>query len=317
MTLSSLGFLPTWTRLPGMALALVWLSLVSTQAWAARVSVVLSNDSAPYQEVYQVVRAMLADTRHELDRRYAADLPEQPPGDAQLVMAVGVAAAEAVAALPGRTPVLAVLVPRAWYEKSGLAQDAEHGRRAVSALYLDQPFERQARLIRIAFPEANRVGAVLSEAQRGLVDEIAAALRAQKLDFVPALLEKNQRLSAALDTVLAESDLLLAVPDARVFNSATAQSIFLTSYRYRAPVLGYSRSLTRAGALLSLHSSPAQIGRQAAEWLRKLLDDPPLRLPRPAYPAYFGVSVNEQVARSLGFAVPPETELEKRLGGGR
>jgi hypothetical protein len=39
-----------------------------------------------------------------------------------------------------------------------------------------------------------------------------------------------------------------------------------------------------------------------------------VRLPPPAHPAYFSISINEQVARSLGFVLPSETVLEKRLG---
>ena len=38
-------------------------------------------------------------------------------------------------------------------------------------------------------------------------------------------------------------------------------------------------------------------------------------LPPPAYPSYFSVSINDQVARSLGFILPPEADLEKRLEG--
>ena len=108
--------------------------------------------------------------------------------------------------------------------------------------------------------------------------------------------------------------MLLALPDPLAFNRNTAQSLFLTSYRYRDPVLGYSRSMTRAGALLSLHSSPAQIGRQTAEWVTHALITVPVHLPAPAYPAYFSISINEQVARSLGFTLPSAAELEKRLG---
>lgn len=304
-------------RMVRLVLACVWLLVLSAQAWAARVNVVLSNDSAPYQEVYQVVRAMLDDTGHTLGRQYAAKLDGASPGEARLVVAVGVAAAEAVVAQGGRTPVLAVLVPRAWYQKSGHAQLADGGRRTVSAIFLDQPFERQAQLIRIAFPDARRVGVLLSVEQRALIEDIESALGKQRLALVHALLDEGERLALPLETVLAESDLLLAVPDPHVLNSNTAQSLFLTSYRYRDPVLGYSRSLTRAGALLSLHSSPAQIGRQTAESVLDALAGSSVRLPAPAYPVYFGVSVNEQVARSLGFVVPPETELERRLGGGR
>jgi hypothetical protein len=304
-------------RIVLLGLACACLALLSLQALAARVVLVLSDDSAPYQEVYQVVRAYLDDTSHEASRVYAEGLTDAALGDARLAVAVGVRAAESLANLPVRPPVLAVLVPRAWYLKSGRALLSDGGRRSVSAIYLDQPFERQAQLIRQAFPEVRRVGVLLSAEQGGVADELDAALQAQRLSLVRGTLSGGERLIAPLENVLAEAELLLAVPDPLVFNRNTAQSLFLTSYRYHDPVVGYSRSLTRAGALLSLHSSPAQIGRQTAEWIGSALQGASVRLPAAAYPAYFSVSINEQVARSLGYALPPEAELEKRLGGER
>lgn len=290
------------------------LAVVSAQAVAARVAVVLSDDATPYQEVYQVIRAYLDDTPHEAIRVYADGLTPAALNDARLVVAVGVGAAEALAALPVRPPVLAILVPRTWYLKSGRAQLASN-RRPLSAIYLDQPFERQALLIRLALPEVRRVGVLLSVEQSSVVNELDSALRAQGLSLVYATLTPDERLITPLEAVLTEADLLLALPDPLVFNRNTAQSLFLTSYRYRDPVLGYSRSLTRAGALLSLHSSPAQIGRQAAEWIGSAMQGGTVRLPPPAYPSYFSVSINDQVARSLGFTLPPEADLEKRLEG--
>jgi len=304
-------------RILRLGLACACLALVSAQAAAARVTVVLSDDSAPYQEVYQVIRAYLDDSAHEAVRVYAGELTGTSVYGTRLAVAVGVQAAESLAALPARPPVLAVLVPRAWYIKTGRVRLGDGGRRSASAIYLDQPFERQAQLIRLAFPEARRVGVLLGAEQGGLVGELDEALRTQRLGLVHQILAADERLITPLENVLSGAELLLAVPDPRVFNRNTAQSLFLTTYRYRVPVLGYSRSLTRAGALLSLHSSPAQIGRQTAEWVNSAIQGVPVNLPPPAYPAYFSVSINEQVARSLGFTLPPEAELEKRLGGGR
>ncbi|MBU1396116.1 MAG: hypothetical protein KKE84_08235 [Gammaproteobacteria bacterium] len=307
----------TLQRIVRLGLACACLALVSAQAVAARVTVVLSDDSAPYQEVYQVIRAYLDDTAHEVVRVYAEELTAASLNEARLAVAVGVRAAESLAALPNRPPVLAVLVPRAWYLKTGRVRLGDSGRRSVSAIYLDQPFGRQAQLIRLAFPEARRVGVLLGADQGVLVGELDEALRAQQLGLVHQVLAADERLITALENVLSSAELLLAVPDPLVFNRNTAQSLFLTSYRYRVPVLGYSRSLTRAGALLSLHSSPAQIGRQTAEWVSRAIQGAPVNLPQPAYPAYFSVSINQQVARSLGFTLLSEAELEKRLGGGR
>jgi ABC-type uncharacterized transport system substrate-binding protein len=303
-------------RIARLGLACACLLLVSAQAVAARVTVVLSDDSAPYQEVYQVIRAYLDDTSHEVIRVYAERLNAVSLNESRLAVAVGVRAAESLAALPVRPPVLAVLVPRAWYVKTGRTRLSDGGGRRASAIYLDQPFERQVRLIRQAFPEARRVGMLVSAEQSGLVGELDEALQAQRLSLVHVTLSGEERLITALENVLSDAELLLAVPDPLIFNRNTAQSLFLTSYRYRVPVLGYSRSLTRAGALLSLHSSPAQIGRQTAEWVKGAIQGVPVNLPPPAHPAYFSISINEQVARSLGFTLLPEAELEKRLGGG-
>ncbi len=305
----------TFQHIIRLGLACVCLAALSAQAAAARVAVVLSEDAAPYQEVYQVIRAYLDDSPHEATRIYAERLTPAALADARLAVAVGVGAAEALAALPERPPVLAILVPRAWYLKSGRARLGAGGRRGVSAIYLDQPFERQALLIRLALPDVRRVGVLLSAEQSGVVNELDSALRAQRLSLVYATLTADERLITPLETILSESDLLLALPDPLVFNRNTAQSLFLTSYRYRDPVLGYSRSLTRAGALLSLHSSPAQIGRQAAEWISSAIQGSTVRLPPPAYPSYFSVSINNQVASSLGFTLPSEAELETRLEG--
>lgn len=302
-------------RIVRLGLACACLLLVSAQAVAARVTVVLSDDSAPYQEVYQVIRAYLDDTSHEVIRVYAERLNAVSLNESRLAVAVGVRAAESLAALPVRSPVLAVLVPRAWYVKTGRAR-LSGGGRSASAIYLDQPFERQVRLIRQAFPEVRHVGMLVSAEQSGLVGELDEALQAQRLNLVHVTLSGEERLITALENVLSDAELLLAVPDPLIFNRNTAQSLFLTSYRYRVPVLGYSRSSTRAGALLSLHSSPAQIGRQTAEWVKGAIQGVPVNLSPPAHPTYFSISINEQVARSLGFTLPPEAELEKRLGGG-
>jgi ABC-type uncharacterized transport system substrate-binding protein len=292
------------------------LTLLPGQAGAA-VAVVLSEESAAYQEAYQAIRTFLGDTAQALVRLKAGELTPSSMDGVSLAVAVGVHAAEALAALPGRTPVLVVMVPRAWYARTGHTRLSEGGRRSVSVIYLDQSFQQQAKLIRLAIPGARRVGVLLGSGQGDLVDELKEALRANQLSLTHDILDSDARLVPAMEGVLSGSDVLMALPDAQVFNRNTAQSLFLTTYRYRTPVLGYSQSMTRAGALLSLHSSPAQIGRQAAETITRSIRGGPVRLPPPAHPTYFSISANAQVAHSLGYPLIAETELEKRLGMAR
>lgn len=308
-----LRFFAKWGYLP-LAGLVVSLALASPNAHAVQLAIVLSDDSAPYQEVYEAIKARADDHDITVSRLYA-DAASEAALNAKLIVVAGVRAAESVASIAGQSPVLAVLVPKDWYRKTGRQRLAGNEHRPVSAIYLDQPYERQARLIHLAFPNAKRVGVLVSAAQLAVSEDIGAALRAQGLTLVAEVLEPGQKLIEPLEKVLSMSDLMLAVPDPEVFNRNTAQSVLLTSYRYRDPVLGYSRSLARAGALLALYSSPAQIGRQAAELIVKQMETPSSHLPDPAHPRYFSVAVNQQVARSLGFELAPEAELERRLEG--
>lgn len=301
-------------RLAGLCVAAVWFAPIQA-GWAANLAIVLSDDSEPYQEVFEAIRTRSGDRDINVSRLYANDATEAAL-NVRLVVAVGVRAAESVAKIPGRSPVLVVLVPRDWYQKTGRQRLLANARRSVSALYLDQPLVRQVMLIRLAFPEARRVGVLMSAAEAGAQDDIGTALRAQGLTLVSEVLEVGQKLIVPLERLFSMADLMLAVPDAEVFNRTTAQSVLLTSYRYHDPIVGYSRSLTRAGALVSLYSTPAQIGRQAAEIILKQFESANTHLPEPVYPRYFSVSINPQVARSLGFNLLPEAELERRLAGG-
>jgi signal transduction histidine kinase len=97
---------------------------------------------------------------------------------------------------------------------------------------------------------------------------------------------------------LAEPGILLAVPDSTVYNNRTISNILLTAYHQRSPVVGFSPAYVKAGALLALYSTPAQVGQQAGEAARLGLATG--SLPPPAAPRHFRISTNPYVARSLG-----------------
>jgi ABC-type uncharacterized transport system substrate-binding protein len=103
---------------------------------------------------------------------------------------------------------------------------------------------------------------------------------------------------------------LLALPDPVVFNSQTAANILTAAYRRQVPLTGFSPAYVKAGALLALYSTPAQVGTRGGELLRQAMTGRPL-LP-PQSPREFVVAVNQNVARSLGLALD-ESQLGEQL----
>lgn len=294
-------------RLLLWVMALAW--AVPAQA-AQVVLVVLSDNTAPYQEVLQALDRGLLPPRYEVrvvSAGQAGASAVQARG-ADLIVTLGVQAAETLDRLPTPIPVLAALVPRDWYVARGRALLLK--RRDVSVLFLDQPLRRQMGLLRAALPQAKEVGVVVSQQRAWLLPKLEDAAKSYGLRVHPAVVGPKLGLVAALDKVLGDSDVLLALPDPEVFNSATAQTVFLTAYRYREPVVGYSASMTRAGALISFYSTPAQIGRQVAALAVRILGSRDKALP-PQYPAEYSVALNDYVARSLGMQLPPEDVLKK------
>ena len=292
---------------------LLW---VAALAWVAPaqaaqvVLVVLSDNTAPYQEVLQALDGGLLPPRYEVRVVSAgqaiADTAQARGAD--LIVTLGVQAAESLDRLPAAIPALAALVPRDWYVARGRTLLLK--RRDVSVLFLDQPLRRQMRLLRAALPEAKEIGVVVSQQRAWLLPRIESAAKSFGLRVNAAVVRPELGLVAALDKVLGNSDALLALPDPEVFNSLTAQTVFLTTYRYREPVVGYSASMTRAGALISFYSTPAQIGRQAAALAVRILAARDKALP-PQYPAEYSIAMNDYVARSLGMRLPSEGALKK------
>lgn len=287
--------------------------LGSSSAQAATVALVLSDDSAPYHEAADAIESTLG-SEHAVIRILSSriSVSDTVLSRARLVITVGVKAAEHVADRGGKTPVLAVLVTENWYRDGGRSLLTQGGRSA-GVIVLEQPFPRQFQLINRVFPDAKKVGVVVGQDNVRQLAELEKAASVQQLTLVSAVAESEPRLVATLGQVLSEADLLLAIPDPDFLNRNTVQSVLMTTYRYRDPVIGYSKALSRAGALVSVYSSPKQIGRQAGEIAVAAINGG--KLNGLQWPKYFSISVNTHVARSLGVNLPSGDDLSRELGG--
>ena len=105
----------------------------------------------------------------------------------------------------------------------------------------------------------------------------------------------------ALRQALDESEVILALPDPLIYNSATLQNILLTTYRARTPLVAFSPAYVKAGATLAVYSTPAQLARGAAAMVRQWRAG--RVLPPPQSPREFEVAANERVAASLGLTI--------------
>lgn len=282
-------FLCIWCQpRPGQATAIVIVSSESSASYAATADALLAE-----LERGGMVRADVL-LRNAFD---VGSLDASEPVPPRLFIALGTEALKQLTGRDLRVPVVAALIPRSGFERV-TKELSKKAASYVTAVYLDQPLRRQLDLLRLAMPDAKRIGVLWGPESLAQQSALASALQTRGLQEVGGQVGIGGVLFPGLKIALNNTDVLLAMPDPYVYNSATVANILFATYRARVPVLAFSPSYVKAGALMSLHTTLPQIGVQAAVMARSMLHSG--ILPPPQYPVDFSVTVNEHVAQSLG-----------------
>lgn len=279
----------------------------------AQIAVLQSAEGGPYdeftREFRQTLRKLTADSTGNTVILVAgtdesARLNALESGD--LLVAVGTRACETALNSSTHAPILCALIPRVTAEQMTAAHHPPH---KVTALYLDQPFSRYFGLIRLVMPQIKRVGAVLGPVTANESVALTAAADRAHLAMQLSLFDADsENPLPALEQILRNSEVILALPDPAVYNRYTLPPLLLTTFRYRVPVFGFSPALVNAGALGGIFSTPAQIGRQAAEIaLTRQIPSGGI------YPRYFEVRFNPAVADALDISLPDHKRLDAFL----
>jgi len=287
----------------------------SSRAAEGAVVIVSSEGGAAYQEAAVALLGELESggvSSKDVLQITAAELAKADARTPRLYVALGTEAASVLARSELKAPVLCTLLPRQSFERLM----RESGRRPSSqftALYLNQPLTRQLDLVRLALPQVRSVGVLVGTESQSLEHTLTETAQSRGLKLVSVQVKPEGPVFVGLKKILAETELLLALADPQIYNSSSIQNILLASYRARVPMLAFSPAYVRAGALLGVYSTPAQIGQQAGVIARGMLQGKALDLPQ--YPKDFNVGVNEHVARSLGLNLEPQalTERLRRL----
>jgi ABC-type uncharacterized transport system substrate-binding protein len=291
-----------------LLLVLLLTAVVPTAAGAARVQVLTSSDGEPYDGAARELVALLEE-RGLVAERAALD-PWRPDPEVALVVTLGTRAAQTALRAPSRPPVLAALLPRDAWEQA--LAGATPG--AASALWLDQPFDRQLRLLRLVAPNARKVGSVLGPATIARRAELERSAAALGLEMRVRAVAAGDDPARALGALMDEVDAVLALPEPAVWNRVTVQPLLLATFRAGKPVLAFSPTYVRAGAVAAVHSTPSQVAQEVADRIARLdLDGvaaPPLAS---RHAARFEVATNAEVARALGLTPGDAAALAARL----
>lgn len=274
-----------------------------------RVTLLLSNNSAPYQSFANIFKKNLPASA-QISVLDAQDALIGNRGVSDLIVAVGMKAAES-ALSQSISPVLAVMIPQSGYEALLVTLSLPKRPPNVSVIYLNQPWDRQIDFLFAALPEHRRVGVLYSLSMQKEIPHLREEVVAHGGSLLAQMVHSEATLPDDLEKVLHTSDVLFAVADSAIYSSSNVRNILLSSYKSNVPMVGLSQGYVNAGAVAALFSTPEQLAEQAAiavtahaqtaHWIQS------------QYPDNFTIAVNPQVAHSLGLELKSVEEIRARM----
>ena len=182
-----------------------------------------------------------------------------------------------------------------------------------AVLYMTQPYCRQIQFIKAINNNWKTIGILNSQNKTIDTKTLQQCANKHKIKINITNITNQKNLTSHLKIALNQSNLLLALPDTNIYNSRSVKNILLTSYRYRKPVIAFSKSFVNAGALASIHSDATQIAETASKLIEKYFNHGKEFKTRSNYPKLFNISINKQVFRALDISEPDIDKLKQTL----
>jgi len=206
-------------------------------------------------------------------------------------------------------PVLSLLIP----ENLAIALDLHYPEKKMwSSLLIDQPIIRHFHLSTALLGKHASLGIILGPLTQALKNSFQTAANKTRHKLFVHSIDSADQLARTLQQMSQKVDVLLTSPDPELYNKNTIRSILLSSYRYKIPIIGFSKAYVHAGAIAAIYSQPQQISQQAAKIIEQTLNTGQI-LKKRYQPDDFSVSLNQQVARSLGIKLPEVSRIIQHI----
>lgn len=229
-------------------------------------------------------------------------------GSQGVYIAIGAKALNHLIELELKAPILTVFVKRNSFYHT--IQSAEHkslanGKLAdlnnIGAIYSDPSIEQQLDLIKGIFGVSASIGVITSQLSSFMKDELSLLVDNQNLSIKFVNYDPNDNINKTINSIK-EQSVLLALPDSLVWNSTTLKNIVLSTYRNEQPIVGFSRSLVKAGSIATYYSDLDHIVLETVNRLKLMNEEQPINIR--ASSKYNFLVTNDNVLRSFNLKKP-------------
>ncbi len=177
----------------------------------------------------------------------------------------------------------------------------------ATGVVLEFPVQIELEWMRRFMPERSNVAVLFNpEENRKRVDAADDVAGKVGVKLHAHRVATPRDLPLELEAIGRSADILWGIPDHIAMTPQTAKPILLFSFRNRIPLVGLSASWAKAGALYALDRDYTDIGAQAADLVRRILDGAAAKSIAPVTPRKVIYSINLKTARHMKLDLPPE-----------
>jgi len=298
--------------------------LFSKFAYGNQDIIIISSSGAPvYQQTVEVINQTLAQGNllqnrviqpFTIEQLEEQDATHPTRGPKALVITIGSAAADYATQHFIGSPIICGFITRnAFAAITSKLQTPSN----ITAVYMDQSLQRLfnlATLLRDNQP-SYKIG-MLSQNTEAL-KHLTNGKKRQDIEIQSAMLDKNKNPMKVIEPLMKTSDVFIVRPNTSLFNRLVAKLVLQLSMRHKTPVIGFSKNYAQAGALLSLYSSPEDIGKDTANMINHWLRSPEQALPEPQEGSNFSIATNHRIAKKMAMPIDADTlslELQNMEG---
>jgi ABC-type uncharacterized transport system substrate-binding protein len=173
------------------------------------------------------------------------------------------------------------------------------------------PVELQLRGWTAVDPSRQRIGIIVSEAQRQLAEEAAAAA-GSAVAFSTAVSSSDQETLYLFKRLAPQIDGLWLFPDNRILSPGVLRELLSYAVSHDVGVLVFNNALLSWGALASANSTAPDVARSVRTVLDRVATGSTRDLPPMTPLAEIELQVNAGVARELGVPSAPQSSLVLR-----
>jgi ABC-type uncharacterized transport system substrate-binding protein len=174
-----------------------------------------------------------------------------------------------------------------------------------SAVVLDQPVIRLVKAISPILEKSfkQRIVVAHSESNQLITQQLQHLQLTNENELDIVTLADTTKPAKQIEDKLFNAGALLAVNDNHVWQGKNAKWMLYQAYRYKVPVVGYSKKFLKAGALVSVYSSLDQIAKATAKISMAWAQSDGGFATQIHY-ANYNIEYNQNIARALNILTP-------------